>query len=459
MCLHRKIIDFIVDELKTLAENSQSKIVRLEVSIDHDIEPLHWLSQQKSIVKTYWSDRHDRFEMAGVGSADLVFSREKASSHVLFKRLRKFLSCKYSCVRYYGGICFSQNQIASYPWQDFGNHFFLVPKFEVFKDQAGTYLALNLLLHHSDNANKKIQQTLQELAAINFNLPHQQCEKPQLSKRVDFPNQLQWYNNVNKGLTYLDQGILEKVVLARQTEFTIVDSCQPEHLLSLIQKEQNCSFQFCFQLDRDKAFIGSTPERLYWRQSSQIQTEAIAGTRPRGASYQEDNNFAKELLSSPKEIREHKLVLKGLQETLSTLCHQVNIAEDPNLLRLNQVQHLYSHCSGILNPEISDADIINQLHPTPAVGGYPRQKALELIASLETFSRGFYASPIGWVALDSAEFLVSIRSGLIQRNKLILFAGAGIISDSQPEAEWEELENKIRNFLQVVSCQASVDIV
>ena len=449
--LRRKIEKFLLDELKRLTEFQQNKIIRLEVSIDHDLEPLQWLSQQKSLFKTYWSDRHNKFTMAGVGAADLVFSRRRVNTRSLFERLRQHLSCQYSQVRYYGGISFQQTQVINSLWQDFGSYLFLVPKFEIYRDKSGTYFACNLLVNCNNNSNEQLRQTLQELAAINFSLSPQKISKPQVSRRVNFPNQLEWYYNVKKGLTYIDQGNLEKIVLARKSEFTIVNYCQPEHLLSSLQKEQHCSFDFCFQPSRDKAFVGSTPERLYLRQSNQIQTEAIAGTRARGYSPQEDQQLAQELLHSCKEMREHKLVVKSLQESLNKLCNSAKVGVKPELLQLNQVQHLLTSCSGILHQDVGDVEIINQLHPTPAVGGYPQKQALELIAQLEPFNRGWYASPVGWVGFDSAEFVVAIRSGLIHKNQLTLFAGAGIVAGSQPEAEWQELENKIGNFIQVLN--------
>ena len=100
---------------------------------------------------------------------------------------------------------------------------------------------------------------------------------------------------------------------------------------------------------------------------------------------------------------------------------------------------------------MGDGEIIHKLHPTPAVGGYPKKQALEAIEEIEPFERGWYAAPVGWVGYDRAEFAVAIRSSLIVKNKVALFAGAGIVSGSQPEAEWEELENKIRNFRQIFS--------
>ncbi len=450
-CLQRKIESFFLEDFKSLTEIKQKQIIRLEVSLDYDLEPLQWLNQQQSSLKTYWSDRDNRFTMAGVGATDLVFSQEKVNTKFLFERLRKYLSCQYPQVRYYGGISFQQTGVINSPWQDFGSYLFIIPKFEIYHNESGTFFASNLLVNCVNNSIEQLEQTLQELAAINFSFSHFQLDIPQVSRRVNLPSQLEWYRNVEKGLAYISRGNLEKIVLARQSDFQIINSCQPEQLLSLIRKEQKYSFDFCFQPSKDVAFVGSTPERLYLRQNNQIQTEAIAGTRARGYSAQEDRQLGQELLHSCKEMREHKLVVKSLQASLSKLCLSAKVGAQPELLQLNQVQHLHTTCSGILHQGVGDVEIINQLHPTPAVGGYPQQQALELIAQLEPFNRGWYASPVGWVGFDSAEFVVAIRSGLIGKNQLTLFAGAGIVAGSQPEAEWQELENKIGNFIQVLN--------
>ena len=213
-----------------------------------------------------------------------------------------------------------------------------------------------------------------------------------------------------------------------------------------MQPNNHTSYHFCFQINSTTAFIGTSPERLYYRHDRLLKTEAIAGTRHRGASIQSDMLLSEELQSSPKDIREHQLVVENLQSILSQLCESVKIDRTAAILKLNKVQHLYTQCQGILTPDVTDADILPQLHPTPAVGGVPRTPALKLIQELEPFERGWYAAPVGWVGADDAEFAVAIRSGLIDRDRLLLFAGAGIVTGSQSEEEWIEIENKIRHF-------------
>ncbi len=128
----------------------------------------------------------------------------------------------------------------------------------------------------------------------------------------------------------------------------------------------------------------------------------------------------------------------------------VNEPSPPTILKLNHLQHLYNQLTGQLKEHIDDGDIINELHPTPAVGGFPREAALEQIGWLEPFDRGWYAAPVGWISEDAAEFVVAIRSGLVAGQQLHLYSGAGIVEGSSPSKEWEEIENKISNFIKTL---------
>jgi menaquinone-specific isochorismate synthase len=181
-----------------------------------------------------------------------------------------------------------------------------------------------------------------------------------------------------------------------------------------------------------------------------IHTEAIAGTRPRGNDVASDLKLGDELLQSSKDIAEHDYVVQSLVDSLTRLCATSDEKIGRELLKLTNVQHLITRFEGKLKPDIFDGDILSELHPTPAVGGHPRGPAMDLIGELEPFERGWYAAPAGWIGAEAAEFAVGIRSGLLRRNQLHLFSGAGIVSDSQPDREWDEIERKIGNFLSVI---------
>ena len=152
------------------------------------------------------------------------------------------------------------------------------------------------------------------------------------------------------------------------------------------------------------------------------------------------------MLRSEKDKAEHEHVRVGIRETLGPLCDELEIEEGVSEMKLASRRHLVSRVRGTLGEGVTDAEVLRALHPTPAVGGYPRAEALEEIRALERFDRGWYAGPVGWIGADRAEFAVGIRSGLVRRNRLALFSGAGIVAGSVPESEWAEIEQKIGDF-------------
>ena len=456
--LAAQIQNFFKYDLISLPLSMQAKIVRIEVQIP-ELDPLHWLGQQTSDVKTYWADRQGHFTMAGIGTLDLIGGDKSIDHAAIFSQLRQNLSPLFPRVRYYGGIGFSQDRSIDPDWELFGNYRFVVPKFEICTDGINTFFACNF---RGDFNLEELGLILAELAQIDFNQADHITALPLQLNRIDTPNQLEWKQNIDAALAQFTELDLDKIVLARRSILTFTHNIQPQSLLQSLQPNNTHTYHFCFQINPTTAFVGTSPERLYARQDRFLQTEAIAGTRPRGTSPQLDLELGEDLRNSPKDRHEHQLVVNNLQAILAELCDWATI-ESPEeklllgqtlryrqreltILKLNKVQHLYTQCHGTLTADLTDADILPKLHPTPAVGGFPRPQALKLIQELEPFERGWYAAPVGWIGYDDAEFAVAIRSGLIDRDRLLLFAGAGIVRGSQPEEEWAEIENKIRHF-------------
>jgi menaquinone-specific isochorismate synthase len=437
-----QIQNFFKYDLISLPLSMKEKIVRIEVPISK-LDPLQWLEQQKLDVKTYWSDRQGHFTMAGIGTLDLIAGDKSIDHATIFRQLRQHLSPLFPKVRYYGGIGFCQDRSIDLHWKLFGNYRFIIPKFEICTDGANTFFACNF---NCDFSSEKLDLILHELAQIDFTPADILAALPLQLKRIDTPNRIEWAQNIDAALAQFTDLDLDKIVLARRSILTFTHNIQPQSLLQSLQPNNSHSYHFCFQINPTTAFIGTSPERLYSRQNRFLKTEAIAGTRQRGTSPQLDLELSEDLRNSPKDRHEHQLVVNNLQAILAELCDSVKIDRELTILKLNKVQHLYTQCHGTLTADLTDADILPKLHPTPAVGGFPRHQALKLIQELEPFERGWYAAPVGWVGYDDVEFAVAIRSGLIDRNRLLLFAGAGIVRGSQPEEEWAEIENKIRHF-------------
>ncbi|WP_373538457.1 isochorismate synthase MenF [Chamaesiphon sp.] len=460
-----EIQKFFKEDLIDLPPAMAGKILRVEVQIA-TLEPLNWLARQTADVKTYWSDRQGGFAMAGVGVLNAIAGDIPIDYPTIFGQLRQNLSPLFPQVRYYGGIGFSQQQAIDPSWKLFGNYRFIVPRFELWTDGIDTFFACNFCCNWVGDlggerldaprdriAHQALSAILAELNQLDFAQPEidsgavaEDSSQPLLCERVDRPTQLDWHRNIDLALAKFADLKLDKIVLARQSTLTFTTDLQPQSLLRSLKPHNLHTYHFCFQIDPTTAFIGTSPERLYYRQDRVLKTEAIAGTRQRGASAGIDRQLSDNLLNSAKDIHEHQLVVNNLQTTLDRLCDRVSIDRQLTILKLNKVQHLYTQCHGILKPDLTDAEILPQLHPTPAVGGVPRPQALKLIQDLEPFVRGWYAAPVGWVGYDDTEFAVAIRSGLVDRDRLLLFAGAGIVRGSQSAEEWDEIENKIRHF-------------
>ena len=196
-------------------------------------------------------------------------------------------------------------------------------------------------------------------------------------------------------------------------------------------------------------FLGATPERLFLREEDQLHTEAVAATSPRGKTPEEDLAFEHHLKTSPKEQREFHLVKDYLHSIVDPLSTTIVWENKETLLKTGHVQHLHDRLRATLKGPVSNTDLLRLFHPTPALGGFPRKEALDLLQQIEPFERGWYGSPIGAITAHRASFYVAIRSALIQERSLHLFAGTGIVSGSLPEKEWEELEHKIHPFLEM----------
>lgn len=444
-----QIQHFFKYDLDALPLAVEGKILRVEVPL-LQLDPLEWLARQPSDVKTYWADRHSAVVMAGVGQLQPIADTQPIDYATIFQRLRQNLSPLFPRVRYYGGISFSQEQQIDPSWQLFGNYRFIIPKFEIRRDGSETRFACNFvanLVTNSADRDRQLASILRELAQLDFNLTVKSSGSlPLLIDRIDLPNRHDWDRNIASALAIFASRQLDKIVLARQSILTFDDRLQPLSLLLALQPHNHHSYHFCFQIDPTTALIGTSPERLYQRDDRILNTEAIAGTRQRGASIQLDRQLGEDLRNSAKDLREHQFVVNNLQGILTALCDRVEIDPQFTILKLNKVQHLYTQCRGRLKPDLSDAQILPMLHPTPAVGGFPTAQALATIQQLEPFARGWYAAPVGWIGGNDAEFAVAIRSGAIDRHRLSLFAGAGIVRGSQAAAEWAEVETKIRHF-------------
>jgi len=196
-------------------------------------------------------------------------------------------------------------------------------------------------------------------------------------------------------------------------------------------------------------FVGASPEMLVARHGTEVVAHPLAGTVARSGDPEADARFAAQLLGSHKEREEHALVVDTVAEVLRRHCRALDVAAEPTVVPFRNVSHLGTRLHGRLRePAASALDLAAALHPTPAVAGTPTEEALAYIAEVEKLDRGHYAGPVGWVdAHGDGEFAVGIRSAEIEGNRARLFAGVGIVAESDPEAELLETQLKLQALL------------
>jgi menaquinone-specific isochorismate synthase len=421
---------------------------RIQIEIP-PLNPLIWLKNQPDEIKIYLSDREKQDQLAGIGQVDRFIESDEADFLALFPEMRRRIALSHNQIKYLGGITFNLNQVLDETWASFGKYHFLIPRFEIFTQDGQTFLAGNYRVTSEKNGQGDLEALCQELEALDFGGPTAPAPPPYLKGRTDLPDQANWHQNVSQAVHLINTSSLNKIVLARKTTLKLSHAPNPIDLLIHLKRGSTGSFDFCFQVAPHLAFLGSTPELLYRRNGQTIASEAIAGTRPKGKNAQEERIFFEELINSTKDQQEHQVVVDSILATLQCLCHKVEILKKAEVLKLSLVQHLYSQFTGQLNPTSQDEDILMALHPTPSVLGAPKPQAFQDLVWLEPYTRGWYAGPIGWVGRNEAMFMVGIRSGLLNGKEISLFSGAGIVGGSDPAKEWDEIDNKLQQFLRI----------
>ncbi|MFZ6030203.1 MAG: isochorismate synthase [Chloroflexota bacterium] len=275
-----------------------------------------------------------------------------------------------------------------------------------------------------------------------------------LERLLSYP---QWEAMVNAARQQAAAGQLQKVVLARALKVTF------EHEPSLVTAFAHLvarypgTYRFYFEPSPGHVFLGATPELLLQVQGKQLDTIALAGSAPRGSTPEEDRSLGADLLACPKNRREQAIVVERICDDLKPLCESFQFLKAPRLRQLPNIQHLETPITarlkrpGILTPA-------EALHPTPALAGQPRQVALAMLRQYEPVTRGAYGAPIGWVTPDGdGRLAVAIRSGIFCGRVGRLYAGSGILAESQPDKEWEETALKFRPMLEALGlCEDAV---
>jgi len=270
---------------------------------------------------------------------------------------------------------------------------------------------------------------------------------PPILARHAHPDPAAWMSAVADTVDEIRRGHLAKLVLARSCHLRGTAEFDLARVLRHLSAHETGCTVFAIS-GGDADFVGATPETLATLDAGEMRTTALAGTTPRGATADRDYQLRRALARSGKDRAEHDLVVRGIRDALGPIVASLDADGPPDVVALQRVQHLRTSLRGRVKPPCGILDLIAALHPSPAVGGYPRQGAIARIARRESFERGWYAGPVGWMNLDGdGEFAVGLRSGVVRGRDAWVFAGAGIVGDSDPRAELMETDLKLRPML------------
>jgi isochorismate synthase len=346
----------------------------------------------------------------------------------------------------FGGFRFDTNGPKAPAWRGFGDGRFVLPRMTVSRVGGTAYATTNVVVQAGSDIDALMTATHPGLDRMT--------ESAQRNARVvseRSQSEASWRRWVNAALDRISDGALEKVVLARRLRLAF-DS---PPALDVVMEQLMEAYPTClvFAIGQgNSTFLGATPEQLVSLDKGLVSVTCLAGSAPRGVTVEQDEVLGQALLDRHKDRREHAYVVQAVRESLSSLSTDVRYDHEPGLLTLPSVQHLATHFNASVSADRHVLDLVQALHPTPAVGGTPRDKAMEAIRAIERADRGWYAGPIGHIdAAGDGQFGVAIRSTLVQGNKALLYAGAGIVEGSEPGPELAEVELKINAMRSVLA--------
>ena len=359
-----------------------------------------------------------------------------------------------------GGFAFDASTPQSGLWEGFASAHMIVPRLLFTSTGETSWLTVSAIVGTGGELDTDLDvltTLLNETGGVTLRCDNNPPIDETAGSKLQFRESrsaADWRSLVSTAVRHICAGKMQKVVLARDVHGTATDDIDVFGTLEHLRDTHRNSFVFGYWRG-DTAFIGASPERLVRLDGNDVRASSLAGTEKRGATPEEDSALAALLLASSKDLAEHSAVRDALYDALSEISDDVEASETPSLLTLPHLHHLHTPVRARLREGHSLLDIVSRLHPTPAVGGTPREAALRFIKDHEQLDRGWYAAPIGWIGRGSGEFAVALRSAVIDGPDATLFAGCGIVADSDPELEYNESVLKLRPMQMAISAATS----
>jgi isochorismate synthase len=403
-------------------------------------------------------------QLAGGGCAAKIsaaganrFLHLRAEAKALWKRLvvRTFPGIQPFAPVLFGGAAFTPDVPAFEPWEEFGEDAFSLPRFGYRRAAGRCYLTVAATAEELarpgtiDRLCEETRATLTQLELETATSTIERLDIPQSS--VHHVPLGDWTALIESIRRAIRAGTFDKIVAARRC---VVDLSRPLEdtgfMARVFAAYPECTHFAVRRLH--STFLGATPETLFRKEGRELVTHALAGT----VSVQDDpwadsSRDVAELRTSRKNLAEHALVVQKICDELLPLSVKLRYASAPETRQVRNLVHLQTPISAELRADVGVFDLLAALHPTPAVGGFPAREAAQWIRQNEPLERGWYSGPLGWLdADDNGEFAVAIRCGVLTRRRAYVFAGAGIVRESDAKAEYAETAAKMTPLLRAL---------
>jgi salicylate biosynthesis isochorismate synthase len=428
----------ISDLNRQLAAQSGCRIASIEI----DFDPFDFARTGATLVDravAYSMPNGDR--LVGLGTA----WRSSSSGERRFHEIQKALeSTGKPDLKAFVGFSFLPDGATSGIWDGYEPAEVFLPRISI--ERFSGRSKLTVIVPASDES----APTMDLLASIKH--PEWQAVMDLGDHSIEsHPPVTEWAECVSDAVGAINRGDLDKVVLARSV---MVRSTEPVAILRVFRAlatEYPQCYTFAWK-SGDAVFMGASPELLADVKGRQLHSNPLAGSAPRGEGESEDTLLAHGLMHSSKDREEHALVVDDLAERLAPLTVSLQVPETPSLKQMATVQHLSTEIEGELNEGVGVLDVIEASHPTPAVGGVARETAVAYIEANEVIDRGWYTGGVGWMnGTGDGAICIGLRCGLIRGDTTHVFAGAGIVADSEPNAELVETRLKLRPLMDLLT--------
>ncbi len=415
-------------------------IVTVELPWKGPLNPFGLVNFNRQCWKFFWRSKDCHEVIVGMGS---LFSY-KSSQAVTQKG--------FAGQRFFGGLAFPATSLGE-EWQEFSHEFMVLPEVEWKLGETSNVLTLRVLAAPEDNQDSilaKLMTLYRDYTPATLSGVGKGADNL-VRMEYNYPPYQEWQGLIQEIIGTIRDKNAEKIVLSRMKEVTFEHDIDLGLLMSRLAAICERSYLFLFMSPSGKAFVGRSPERLLSWDHQHVYVDAVAGTRKRSQGSSQDFTDAQELRTSLKDLEEHRFVTSFVKNTLERYCEKVIQTEKEQLFRLKNVQHIRSQFQANTQEGCSPVDLLRALHPTPAVGGCPTAIAAQYINASEPFSRGLFTGAVGFTDGSNGDFAIGIRSALINGARARIYAGAGIVSQSDPAAEWAETEVKMKNFSDIFS--------